>query len=65
VRDITFLCDATIRLKLTVEPRGLRPSDSAPILQYGSAPSPDFLAKILCVDTELSLCNTRLYFPVS
>jgi hypothetical protein len=43
----------------------LWPSDLASILQYGCGPSPDFLAKILCVDTEMFLCDTQFYFPAS
>jgi hypothetical protein len=34
------------------EPRRLKPSDLAPVLQYGRGPFADFLAKILRVDTQ-------------
>jgi hypothetical protein len=37
---------------LTRGPGRLLPSDLAPILQYGSRPPSDFLAKILGVDTS-------------
>jgi Ca2+/H+ antiporter len=37
----------------------LKPSDLAPILQYGSRTSPHFLAK--SVDTQQFLCNTQLF----
>jgi hypothetical protein len=44
-------------------PDRLKPSDSAPVLQYGGGPSSDFLAKILGVDTPLFLCDTQFYIP--
>jgi hypothetical protein len=47
---------------LTREPRRLKPSDSAPILQYDSTPSPGLLAKILDISTQLFLCNMQFYF---
>jgi hypothetical protein len=47
-----------------MEPGRLKPSDSAPVLQYGSGPSSDFLAKILPVDTLLFPCNSRFNFPL-
>jgi hypothetical protein len=50
---------------LTRGPSQLLPSDSALVLQYGSGPSSDFLAKILGVDTLWFLCNTQFYFPFS
>jgi hypothetical protein len=50
---------------LTRGPGRLKHSDSAPVLQYGSGPSSDFLAKILGVDTALFLCNTLFYFLLS
>jgi hypothetical protein len=43
---------------LTGGPGRLKPSDSPPVLQYGSGPSPDILAKILCVDTLPFIFNT-------
>jgi hypothetical protein len=43
----------------------LKPSDSAPVLQYESGPSSDFLYKLLGVKTQLFLCYTQLYFPLS
>jgi hypothetical protein len=50
---------------LTRGPGRLLPSDLAPILQYGSRPPSDFLAKILGVDTSQFLWNTRFYFTRS
>jgi hypothetical protein len=50
---------------LTRGPGRLKPSDSAPVLQYGSGPSSDFLAKILGVVNPPFLCNTQFYFPLS
>jgi hypothetical protein len=47
------------------EPGWLLPSDSALILQCGSGPSTDFLAKILGVDSQQFLCNMQFYFPLS
>jgi hypothetical protein len=44
---------------LTREPRRLKPSDLAPILQCVSGPSPDLLVKILGVDTQ------KFYFATS
>jgi hypothetical protein len=41
------------------------PSDLALVLQYGSGPSSDFLAKILGVDTPLLLYSTQFDFPLS
>jgi hypothetical protein len=38
---------------LTKGPGRLKPSESAPVLQYGSGPSSDFLAKISGIDTPL------------
>jgi hypothetical protein len=52
-------------LELTRGPCRLLPSDSAPVLKYGSGPSSDFLAKIVNVDTPLFLCNTQFYFSPS
>jgi hypothetical protein len=49
---------------LTRGPGQLKPSNLAPVLQYGSGPSSDFLAKILGVDTPLFLCNTQFYLPL-
>jgi hypothetical protein len=49
---------------VTRESGRLKPFDSSPVLQYGSGPSPEFLAKILSVNTLLFLCNTRFYFPL-
>jgi hypothetical protein len=46
-------------------PGRLLPSDSAPVLQYGSEPSSDILAKTLGVDTPLFLCNTQSCFSRS
>jgi hypothetical protein len=43
----------------------LLPSNSTPVLQYGSGSSSDFLAKILGVHTLLFLCNTQLCFSLS
>jgi hypothetical protein len=40
-------------------------SDLPPVLQYGSGPCSDFVTKVLGVDTQVFLCNTPLYFPVS
>jgi hypothetical protein len=40
-------------------------SDTALVLQYGSGPSSDFLAKILGLDTSWFLCNIQFYFPLS
>jgi hypothetical protein len=48
---------------LTRGPGQLSPSDSAPVLQYGSGPS-DYQAKILGVDTALFLRNMQLYFSL-
>jgi hypothetical protein len=50
---------------LTRKPGRFKPSDSFPILQYGSGPHSDLLTKILRVETQLFLCNTRFYFPLS
>jgi hypothetical protein len=50
---------------LTRGPGRLLSSDLAPILQYGSRPPSDFLAKILGVDTSPFLWNTRFYFTRS
>jgi hypothetical protein len=50
---------------LTRGPGRLLPSDLAPILQYGSRPPYDSLAKILGVDTSPFLWNTRFYFARS
>jgi hypothetical protein len=50
---------------LTRGPGRLLPSDLAPILQYGSRPPSDFIAKILGVDTSPFLWNTRFYFTCS
>jgi hypothetical protein len=52
-------------MALTRGPGRLLPSDLAPILQYGSRPPSDFLAKILGVDTSPFLWNTRFYFTRS
>jgi hypothetical protein len=43
----------------------LLPSDLAPVLQYGSGPSSDFLAKILGVNTPHFFHITQFYFPLS
>jgi hypothetical protein len=41
--------------------RSTKPSNSAPVLQFGSAPSSDFLTRtIRSRDSTLS-CNTRLF----
>jgi hypothetical protein len=53
------------KFALTRGPSQLLPSDSAPVLQYGSGPSSDFLAKIFGVDTPRFLCSTQFYFPLS
>jgi hypothetical protein len=58
-----YMC-STSPAALTRGPGPLLPSDSAPVLQYGSGPSSDFLAKISGVDNSLFLCNTRFYFPL-
>jgi hypothetical protein len=50
---------------LTRGPGRLLPSDLAPILQYGSRPPSDFLAKILGVDNSPFVWNTRFYFTRS
>jgi hypothetical protein len=50
---------------LTRGPGQLLPCDSDPVLQYGSGPSSDFLAKILGVDTPLFLWKTQFYFLLS
>jgi hypothetical protein len=47
---------------LTRRPGRLWPSDMAPVLQYGSRPFSDFLAKILGVNTSAFACNTQFYF---
>jgi hypothetical protein len=52
-------------IPLTRGPGRLKTSDSAPVLQCGSGPSSDFLAKILVADTPLFLCNTQFYLPLS
>jgi hypothetical protein len=46
---------------LTRGPGRLLPSDSAPVLQYGSRPSSGFLAKILGVDTPPFLWKTQRF----
>jgi hypothetical protein len=46
-------------------PGRLLPSDSAPVLQYGSRPSSDFIAKVLAVQPPPSLCNTKHNFSLS
>jgi hypothetical protein len=46
---------------LTRGPGRLLPSDSAPVLQYGSGPSSGFLAKILGVDTPPFLWKTQRF----
>jgi hypothetical protein len=48
-------------LTLTREPRRLKLSNSAQVLQYGSGPSIDFLAKILGVDTQLFVINNFIF----
>jgi hypothetical protein len=35
------------------------------ILQFGSGHSLDLLAEILGADTQMFLCNTRFYFPIT
>jgi hypothetical protein len=52
------------RAALTRGPGRLLPSDSAPILQYGSGPSSDLLAKVLGADTPPFLWKTQFYFPL-
>jgi hypothetical protein len=54
-----------LNFNLTRGPGRLLPSDSAPILQNGSGPHSDFLAKILGVDTLPFLCKTQFYFSFS
>jgi hypothetical protein len=49
---------------LTSGPGRLKSSNSAPVLQYGSGLSSDFLAKMWSTDTPLFLCNTQFYFPL-
>jgi hypothetical protein len=48
-------------IKLIKKFRLLLPSDSAPILQYVSGSSPNFLAKILNADTQVFLCKTQFH----
>jgi hypothetical protein len=50
---------------LTRGPSWLLPSDSAPVLQYGSGPFCDFLAKIFGVHTPPFLWKMQFYFPLS
>jgi hypothetical protein len=45
--------------------RLIEATDLAPVLQYGSGLSSDFLAKILRVDTPLFLWNMQFCFTVS
>jgi hypothetical protein len=52
-----FASDRKLYIVLTRGPGRLKPSNSAPVLQYGSRPSYDFLAKIFVVDTPLFLFN--------
>jgi hypothetical protein len=48
-------------IAVTREPCRFKPSDSAHILQCGSRPFCDLLAKILVVSAQLFLCNTQFY----
>jgi hypothetical protein len=63
--NILFMYGETVKSALTREPCGLKPSESAPILQHDIRPSPDFLAKILGVRTHQFLYNTQFYFSIS
>jgi hypothetical protein len=45
------------------EPRRLKLSELALVVQCGSRPSPDLLVKILGVGNQLFLYNTWFYFP--
>jgi hypothetical protein len=45
--------------------QSLLPSDFTLVLQYGSGPSSDFLAKILDVNTPLFLYNAQFYLSYS
>lgn len=48
--------------RLTWGPGQFLPSDSTQVLWYGSGPCSGFLAKVLGVNTQLFVCNTRFYF---
>jgi hypothetical protein len=56
---------AVARYNLARGPGQLKSSNLALVLQYGSGPSPNFLAKILGVITSLFLCKTPFYFSLS
>jgi hypothetical protein len=46
-------------------PFQLKPSDSAPVLKYGTGLSYNFLAEKLGVNTSMFSFNTKFYFPFS
>jgi hypothetical protein len=66
VYSCLFVFDsAAASYTLTRGPSPLKPSDSAPVLQYCSGLSSNFLTKILDIDTPLFLFNTQFYFSLS